>query len=152
MGFQEMLLHFHPLFALFIIPIFILIGLVLIPYIDYKADTRGVWFASFAGRQLACVSFLIAAAATPLFILADEYFFNATAWMPVLPAVISNGVIPICAVGVGSAIFYYLMKRRYSAANNETAQMLFVLFLTVFIIMTVTGIWFRGEGMKLVWP
>jgi len=44
------------------------------------------------------------------------------------------------------------VKRKYGAANTEAVQMLFVLLLVAFLVLTVTGIWFRGMGMKLVWP
>ena len=30
--------------------------------------------------------------------------------------------------------------------------MVFVLVLVAFLVLTITGIWFRGTGMKLVWP
>jgi hypothetical protein len=48
--------------------------------------------------------------------------------------------------------FYVLIKRKYDAKNNEAIQALFVLFLVAFLILTATGIWFRGPGMKLMLP
>jgi hypothetical protein len=48
--------------------------------------------------------------------------------------------------------FYALMKRKYSATRNEAVQAVFVLLLFAFIILTVTTVWFRGEGMALTWP
>jgi quinol-cytochrome oxidoreductase complex cytochrome b subunit len=59
-GIQELLLHFHPLFALFIIPVFMLIVLVSIPYLNYQTETAGVWFASVKGRSMAVVAALVA--------------------------------------------------------------------------------------------
>jgi hypothetical protein len=50
------------------------------------------------------------------------------------------------------AAFYGLIKRKYAASNTEAVQMVFVLLLVAFVALTITGIWFRGEGMKLVWP
>ena len=38
------------------------------------------------------------------------------------------------------------------ATGNEAVQAVFVFVLVAFLIMTMTGIWFRGEGMRLVWP
>ena len=48
--------------------------------------------------------------------------------------------------------FYVFIKRKYSATNNEVVQAVFVLLLFAFIIMTITTVWFRGEGMALTWP
>jgi quinol-cytochrome oxidoreductase complex cytochrome b subunit len=152
-GIQEMLMHFHPLFAFLIIPVLIMIALLSLPYIEYQSHTTaGVWFASFTGRRTALIAALTAIIATPLGILADEYIIDLAAWMPGLPAFISNGLIPFALVLAAITGFYILIKRRHSLTNNEAIQAIFVLFLTAFLILTVTGIWFRGTGMRLIWP
>jgi len=136
----------------FIMPVLAVILLLGLPYIDYQSDTAGVWFASLKGRRMALIAALTAIIVTPAGILADEYIIDLAGRLAGLPAVISNGLIPfafILAVGVG---FYIMIKRRYAALNNEAIQSIFVLFLVAFIILTVTGIWFRGPGMKLMWP
>ena len=56
MGIQEMLLHFHPIFALFVIPALMLIALLALPYINYELNTAGVWFASTKGRRMALIA------------------------------------------------------------------------------------------------
>ena len=66
MGIQEMLLHFHPLFALFVIPALMLVALLALPYINYQVNTAGVWFASTKGRRMAFVAGLTALIGTPL--------------------------------------------------------------------------------------
>ncbi len=152
-GIQEMLMHFHPLFAFLIIPVLIIVALLSLPYIDYKPHTAaGVWFASFKGRKTALIAALAATIATPLGILMDEYILDLAAWMHGVPAFISNGLIPSAGVLAAIAGFYILIKRRYSVTKNEAIQAIFVLFLTAFLILTVTGIWFRGTGMRLIWP
>jgi hypothetical protein len=69
-----------------------------------------------------------------------------------VPHFISNGLIPFAILLVGSFGFYVIIKRKYAATTNESIQALFVLFLVAFLIFTITGIWFRGAGMKLMWP
>ncbi len=152
MGFQEIQMHFHPLFALFVIPTLILLGLVSIPYIGYPTVTAGVWFTSLKGRKVALMGAIVAAIATPAGILADEYLMDFAAWMPGVPSTISNGLVPLALILAGVWGFYWFMKHRYCPNRNEAVQMIAVLFLTAFIILTVTGIWFRGAGMKLTWP
>jgi quinol-cytochrome oxidoreductase complex cytochrome b subunit len=151
-GIQEMLMHFHPLFALFIIPAPMVIALLGIPYYNYQSNTAGVWFASFKGRRTALIAALAVTIATPLGILVDEYIIDFATWMHGVPAFISNGLIPFAVVLAAIAGFYIIIKRRYSVTNNEAIQAIFVLFLTAFLILTVTGIWFRGTGMRLIWP
>jgi quinol-cytochrome oxidoreductase complex cytochrome b subunit len=152
MGFQEILMHFHPLFALVVIPFLLVLGLVSIPYIRYPTNAAGVWFVSLKGRRMALVAVLVAIVTTTLGILLDEYIFDMTAWIPGVTTVVSNGIFPLAIIVSGVWGFYCIMKRRYSANKNEAVQMIFVLFLTAFIILTLTGVWFRGLGMKLSWP
>ena len=152
MGIQEMLLHFHPLFALFVIPALMLMALLALPYIDYELNTAGVWFASTRGRGTALIAGLAALIGTPLAVLADEYLIDVAARLPAIPTWITNGLVPLAVLLAAMAAFYVLVKRKYAAANTEAVQMLFVLLLVAFLILTITGIWFRGTGMKLVWP
>ncbi len=152
MGFQEILLHFHPLTALCLIPAIMIIGLICIPYIRYPADTAGVWFSSSNGRRMGGVTAIAAFIVTPIWILVDEHVMDFTSWMPGLSPAIRDGLVPLAIVLAGFYGFYLLLKRRYSASRNETIQMIFVFFVTAFIILTITGIWFRGSGMALGWP
>jgi quinol-cytochrome oxidoreductase complex cytochrome b subunit len=152
MGIQEMLLHFHPVFALFVIPTLMLVALLALPYIDYQVNTAGIWFASAKGRKMALVAALTAAVGTPLGILLDEYLIEVAARLPAIPLWISNGLVPFALLLAAIAVFYLFMQRKYEASNTEAVQMVFVLFLVAFVVLTITGIWFRGTGMKLGWP
>ena len=151
-GIQELLLHFHPLFALVIIPVFILIALVSIPYFNYQTETAGVWFASYRGRRMAVVAAVTAIFVTPISVVADELVIDFTAWMPGLSPVVRNGILPATFVLAGISMFYWLVKKKYAATNNESIQSVFVLFVVAFTILTIVGIWFRGAGMALMWP
>jgi hypothetical protein len=44
------------------------------------------------------------------------------------------------------------LKKYFSATVGETVQAMFVLFAVSFTVLTVTGVWFRGAGMALMWP
>jgi len=151
-GIQELLLHFHPLFALFVIPVFMLMALVSIPYFNYQTKTAGVWFTSGRGRRMAALAALIAAIFTPISIVADEFVIDFEAWIPHLSPVVSNGILPAAIVMAGITLFYWLVKKKYSATKNESIQSVFILLTVAFIILTITGIWFRGKGMALMWP
>ena len=151
-GIQELLLHFHPLFALFIIPILMMIVLFSIPYINYQTNTAGVWFASLKGRNMAVSSALVAIIVTPLGIVADEFVIDFVAWLPDIPGEISNGLIPFALMLTATILFYKAVKKKFSSNSNEALQSVFVLLVVAFIILTITGIWFRGEGMALIWP
>jgi hypothetical protein len=151
-GLQELLLHFHPLFAVLVIPAVVVGLLFLLPFIRYDNETAGVWFASYQGRRIAAVAAAVAAILSALYIVADEYIIDFAAWMPSVPKNIATGLLPTFLVLAGTTGFYWLIEKKYSVSNNEAVQALFVFMLVALIILTVTGIWFRGAGMKLIWP
>lgn len=151
-GIQEMLMHFHPLFSLFIVPLLIAFALFSIPYLEYESNPSGIWFASAKGRRMATASAVVAAIATPLGVLLGEYVVEFNSWMPHAPSCLSTGLLPFSIVlGVISG-FYVVLKKRYDATKSETVQATFVLLAAAFVVLTVIGVWFRGPGMKLAWP
>ncbi len=149
MGIQEMLMHFHPVFALLVIPAFLIFGLLSIPYINYESNTAGVWFCSGRGRKMNLIAVVFATAATIAAVLLDEFVLGVDPAGPA--AIINNGLLPFtCLLGV-CAGFYWLVKRAFSATNNEAVQALFTLLVTSFVVLTMIGVWFRGAGMQLEW-
>jgi len=151
-GFQELLLHFHPLFAVFIIPLLVAIAVVSVAYLRYDADLSGNWFLSPKGRRMAVVAATTALLLTPLWVLMDEFVVGPGGWLPGTAPVISSGLLPCTALAAGVIAFYMMLKKHFQASRNEAVQALFVLFVVGFTILTVTGVWFRGAGMALVWP
>jgi quinol-cytochrome oxidoreductase complex cytochrome b subunit len=149
MGVQELLMHFHPLFATLVIPVLLVSGLLSIPYIRYESNTSGVWFCSPKGLKMALVATVFAVIATIAAVLLDEFVITASETGP--PDMISNGLLPFAIVLVVCTGFYYGLKRGFAATNNETVQALFTLLMTAFVTLTVIGIWFRGTGMQLMW-
>jgi len=149
MGVQEMLMHFHPVFAFLVIPSLLVLGLLSIPYINYETNTSGIWFCSRKGRKTALIAVVVATIATIAAVLFDEFVISANTVGP--PNMINNGLLPfgiMLAVCIG---FYFLIKKGFSATNNEAIQALFTLLMTAFVVLTIIGIWFRGTGMQLMW-
>ena len=65
---------------------------------------------------------------------------------------ISNGLVP-CAIFLAAIVAFYLLLMRYFKASRiEGVQAIFVLLVVGFVVLTVTGVWFRGAGMALMWP
>jgi hypothetical protein len=138
--------------ALFIIPGLMILALVSIPYLRYPYSTEGIWFSSLRGRRSARDAAVVALFATPVGILLDEYLIDLNAWTPGLSPALSNGLIPVFILLAISYGTYRVLKRRHATNKNESVQMIFVFFLTAFIVLTVIGIGFRGSAMRLVWP
>ena len=101
---------------------------------------------------MAVVAALVAIIVTPTGIVADEFLFDFAVWMPDLSPVVRDGILPAAFALAGIIGFYFLMRKKYAGTNNDSIHSVFVLLVVAFIILTITGIWFRGMGMALVWP
>lgn len=151
MGFQELLLHFHPLFGAIIVPGLALGGMFLLPYLNRDMESEGVWFRSIKGRWLTGISFVFGVVATFGFVLLDEYWLDLPGWLPFLPSYITNGWVPLALLLLLVMGYYELVKAMKSTAC-EARQAVFTLLLAGFVTLTFVGIFFRGEGMALVLP
>jgi quinol-cytochrome oxidoreductase complex cytochrome b subunit len=151
-GLQELLLHLHPVFAVWVIPSLVLLGLLAMPYLNYETDTGGIWFASRPGRKMALLAAVTGIIATPLLILTDEWRSTAGLQWKGIPPVIGNGLIPTVVLLIALGGFYGVLKKRFGATTNEICQSLFTLMLTAYGILTIAGVWFRGAGMTLAVP
>ncbi|GAB4471361.1 MAG: hypothetical protein Kow00124_08340 [Anaerolineae bacterium] len=152
MGLQELLLHFHPVFGAIVIPGLGLAALIALPYLEADMDVAGIWFRSMRGRWLAALSAALGMVGTIIFVLVDEMWLDLPALLPFLPTSISNGWIPLAALLLLVIGYGELLRRLLGATACETRQAIFVLLFAGFIVLTVIGIFFRGEGMALVMP
>jgi hypothetical protein len=152
MGLQELLLHFHPVVAVVVIPVAAAVALALLPYLGTEEEAGGVWFISAVGRRGAVWAALLAAIVTPVWILLDEFVVDWGGWLPMLPPLVSEGLIPT-AIGTGLLLGVFRGGRRFlGASRSEALQSVFVVTLVAFLILTATGVWFRGPGMALMLP
>ena len=151
MGFQELLLHFHPVFGAIIIPSTALIAMIVLPYLDQDMDSIGVWFRSQRGRLLTVVSFLLGILGTFVFVLLDETILDFPGWLPFLPSFISNGWVPF-AIILLLVIGYYESLKAIGSTACEARQAVFTLLFASFVTLTFIGVFMRGEGMTLLLP
>jgi quinol-cytochrome oxidoreductase complex cytochrome b subunit len=148
-GFQELQLHFHPLVAVVLIPALVALALLSIPYLRYAQEQSGPWFLSKVGRRTAGVAAAAGMLVTPILIVFDELVLQPSAG---LPSLVGRGLVPL-VLGVTAVLgFRSVLVRRFGASKAEVVQAVFILLLAVLAVLTVTGVWFRGPGMGLVWP
>ena len=151
-GIQELLMHFHPFFAAFIIPVSVVVFLAWIPFLKYDAGLTGNWFISGKGKQSSRSAAIFAAIVTIAGILFNEYALNFEIVMPGLPPVISNGIIPFLILLIILAGYYRFSLKRYRLSKPELVQAAFVFIVVAFIVLTLTGVFFRGRDMELTFP
>jgi quinol-cytochrome oxidoreductase complex cytochrome b subunit len=155
MGFQELLLHFHPLIVTLVIPGLAAAALIMLPYWDRNAatdpDVEGIWFRSRRGRRLAAINTVLGIVITIALVIVDEYWLDLPELLSFLPTLISNGVIPSGIIGLALIGYYWALGRR-GATSSERNLALFTLLFVTFITLTAIGIFCRGENMALMFP
>lgn len=152
MGLQELLLHFHPVFGAIVIPGLALFGLAALPYLRFDTDAEGIWFRSHKGRFVAVIGALTGLIMTPILVLLDEFVVDLPALLPSLPTIISNGWVPLAGLLLMLLIYYQILRFVFRASACEARQSVFTLLAVSFMVLTIIGVAFRGEGMALMWP
>lgn len=149
-GFQELLLHIHPVYAVFVWPILGAVILLTIPFWRGSSLPPGVWFGSERGRVVAIWTAVAGIAATFGVILLDTLVLSSDA--VAANTLITRGLAPTAVLIVLAVALYALMVRKLRYTRAEAVMAGLLLAVVVLSVCTVVGIWFRGEGMHLVMP
>lgn len=141
LGFQELQIHFAPLFSVLIIPLAVFGGLILLPYLRYEPELSGPWLLSAAGRRSGLTAIATGTVVTSaLVVVAEIVNANGVGWF---------SFFVVCA---GITGFAAIVRKIMHTNMAETVQSTVLLVFTIFAVLTATGIWFRGPGMALTWP
>jgi quinol-cytochrome oxidoreductase complex cytochrome b subunit len=156
LGLQELLLHMHPLAAMILV-VLALLALFLVPFLDRRPDDIGVYFRSVAGVRAAVLGAILALDLTPLIVIADEYWIDLPALIPGAPAFIASGLIPLAVSLLGLILLYGLIRMVIShhgrkANHSEALLGVFICLMVSLVVLTMIGVFFRGENMALVLP
>lgn len=150
LGVQELLLHLHPVYAAFFIPLMVMIYFVGLPYFQHQKINTGVWFHSEKGKKVTIYTAVFSFIYTILLVFALEKLLHFSIWFKNFPSWISEGIIPILAYLLPIALFIYSLKKRLKLSLTE----LFISFTTVILssyIALMLIAWFlRQEGMNLI--
>lgn len=136
-GLQELLLHFHPFVAVTLIPVTVVAGLLALPFLPYGPIITGRWFGAQGSRRTVAAAALLALLLTPSAVLVHAKGMVLLAWLA--PSLIIISVVVLYA-------------RRQDATLYDGVQAAFAFVATAFILLTITGVWFRGPSMALMWP
>ncbi len=132
------------------IPMIVIIGLGLIPFLDREEEGTGLWFGGPGGPSL-----VIRSTVFGLFsVLAIEAFAIRFGWLrewvPDIPQLVITAFNPgtlLAAVYAGYSL--WIVKRHASARAGALA--LFTCFLCGFVVLTVIGTHFRGPNWTFYW-
>jgi len=150
-GLQELLEHMHPTLAGVVIPGFLVLFLIALPYIDYSRKGVGVWFSSPRGQRIVAWTTIYTLLVMPGYIVLDNAFPLRELLREAMPPWVANGLLPVATLLV--LVFLPLLFLRWRKADrHEMVMALFTLMLVSALVFTLSGFLFRGPGFKLYWP
>jgi quinol-cytochrome oxidoreductase complex cytochrome b subunit len=149
-GFQELLLHFHPTFAVFIIPMILLIGFTFFPFLKFQKDEDHRDFTMMACKPIMLWSAITGLVVTFALILLDEFLLHYQEKETVIPSWLSEGLFPLLVLAGLTYGFILLIRKKFSKRMIDKVLALFILFSSAYIVLMLVGTFLRGEGMKLI--
>lgn len=171
MNLQELLLHMHPALAGVLVPLGALALIAAIPYWDRDPRGVGVYFTTDAGRAITIFSFIYAVVLTLGLILFDKFIGLRAAFRWLTEPLDSLGAWDIPLVGelklgaffveviaptvpmlVLPFILCLIVRQRWGGNPRYYVLALFTGFVADYILLTLIGTAFRGQGMELYWP
>ena len=146
-GMQELLIHIHPVLAVFIIPLGFVAFLIWIPFVGISNPHIGQWFYSSKGKALMMHTSLGAAVFTFILILLLEYYIRPLSahW----PALLS-GLFPFILYLITMGSLFLLLRTKYKANINESIQSIFSMLISSYVVMSLVSIYLRGIHMALI--
>jgi quinol-cytochrome oxidoreductase complex cytochrome b subunit len=132
------------------IPMIVLVGLGLIPYLDRESDGTGTWFGGPGGGRLvarAAIFGLAAVIALEAFVIRFGWIRQ---WWPSTPQLVITFVNP----GTLLTLIYAAYSLRCLKKHDSTragALALFTCFLCGFVVLTAIGTYFRGPNWDFYW-
>ncbi len=148
-GAQELLMHFHPIVAVLVIPLMVLALLVAIPFVPKWESAPGVWFNSSSERRAIIGAIFLAGIITPVLVFISE---KGPGSVLDLSPMVSQGLIPLLLCTSLVVLVYWISKKIWKLTPAESITTAFAFVCTVFVILMAVNVWFRGASMVLAFP
>lgn len=132
LGLQELLHYFPPIVAGVMLPTFVVIALLVIPYARVNLEAGPMWAGGSRWKLIIVVAAVIALA----------ILFGAfKCWPVAIPTVILGGAALQARRGKPKWLWMVTMP-----------EWIMTWFVVVAVLLTVIGTFFRGPGWSWVWP
>ena len=138
LGLQELLHYFPPLVAGIVIPGFVVVALVVIPYFNINIKGEPLWAADRSRRFLICI-----VTVGLLFVFLGLY----RAW---------TVLVPTAVIAALTMLSFFQLKKPHRLISflqkRPLSWWVMTWFIAVSLTLTVVGTFFRGPGWSWVWP
>lgn len=156
---QELLLHMNPGLAGVVIPTIALGAIAAIPYFDRSPLGVGILGTSAKGRKIIGFAFIWTTAVIVVSILLNEQsgrtVFGLGEYLKVnygAGEFLVGWVLPTLFVLANIAVFAGALQAIFKPTRREFVIGMFTAFVAAYVVLTLAGTSFRGEGQDLTWP
>ena len=156
---QELLLHMAPGLAGVVVPTVALLAIAAIPYFDRSPLGVGILGTSAKGRKIIAFTAVFTTGVLIAMIYLDELTGRTQFGIGRIlreqfgaPEFIYNWVLPTLIVVVVIAVFTVSVQVIFKPTRRELIIALFTGFVVTYVVLTISGTSFRGEGQNLVFP
>ncbi len=149
LGLQE-LVSFSAFMGGIGIPMVVLLGLGLIPFLDREEAGTGQWFGGPGGARLVLGSAAFGLGAVLAIEAVAIRFGWLREWFPEIPQLVVTAINPGTVLAAVYAAFSLWAVYRWNSVRSG-AMALFTCFLCGFVVLTLIGTWFRGPNWNFYW-
>ena len=149
LGLQEMV-SYSAFMGGLIIPLTVVVGLALIPYLDREPEDAGVYFSGARGRRVAIRSFVFGIVTAILSVAIPVKFGWLRTWFPDISQLVIIIINPGSLLTAAYAGWSMIVLRD-SKSTRMSAIALFTCFLAGFIVLTYVGMELRGPNWDFFW-
>jgi quinol-cytochrome oxidoreductase complex cytochrome b subunit len=132
------------------IPMIVLVGLGLIPYLDREHAGTGEWFGGPGGWPLVQRSLVVGFASALIVESFVIHFGWLREWFPQIPQLAITAINPGTVLTLVYGSYSVWLVKRYQSARAG-ALGLFTCFLCGFLVLTTIGTYFRGPNWEFFW-
>ena len=149
LGLQEMV-SYSALVGGLIIPAVVVVGLMLIPFLDREREPSGTWFGWAHESAVARWSMFVGAVGAVLSVAIPVRFGWLRNWIPDVNQLFIILINPGSLLTLFYAIWSLIVIRR-TRSTRLGAIALFTCFLVGFVILTYVGTYLRGPNWDFYW-
>jgi quinol-cytochrome oxidoreductase complex cytochrome b subunit len=132
------------------VPMVVLVGLALIPYLDREKEESGVWFSGKRGKRVALLSLIVGTFLSVLSVAIPVNYGWLRQWYPDISQLIVIFINPGSLLTLAYMIFSIIVLK-VTKSTRMSAIALFTCFLAGFVVLTVVGTFFRGPNWDFFW-
>ncbi|MDA0746505.1 MAG: cytochrome b N-terminal domain-containing protein [bacterium] len=149
LGLQEMV-SYSAFMGGLIIPLIVMAGLGLIPYLDREPEDAGVYCSGKPGKQVAVQSLVFGVIAAVLSVAVPVNFGWLRNWFPDISQLAIIFINPGTLLTVAYALWSIWMLKK-TGSTRMAAIALFTCFVIGFLILTYVGTYLRGPNWDFYW-